>query len=272
MKKLKIILSAFSGLIIYSALTISTQYFTDNHTLAYLIADLVFAVLGGLYTTVVLGPADTDRKMILSKKFLLAALGIVLFYCFVSMFTSNALIQTFYGDSMQQTEQGTEPVILALITNVLAAPMAEELIFRGCMYRFLSGLDKKAALILSSAIFAVWHGTFIHLYAAFFGGLIFCCIYEKTKSIKYPIFAHMLFNGFTLIIGCAEYPHFVLEPWWLITLNSMLITMLILLYRMSGECKITSVKTAPFTPEQQAERKKTAEIVDSVMSEHKSRH
>lgn len=269
---LKHILSAFSGLIIYSALTISTCYFTDNMTLAYLIAGVVFSLLGGLYTSVVLNPNDT--RVVPSRKFLISAFTVVSIYSFVSMFTSNALIYNFF-DSYLQTEssgQTAGAVILALIVNVFIAPVAEELVFRGCMYRFLSGIGKKFALIFSSAIFAVWHGTIVHLYAAFFGGLIFCCIYEKTKSVKYPILAHMLFNGFTVVIGCFEYPAFVIEPWWVITLNSIFITLLIMLFQTPVEHSSRSADKSTLTPAQLAERRKTAEIVDSVMREHKSRH
>lgn len=273
-EKLKTILTAFSGFIVYSALLTSTSYMTDDAATAGIISAAAFILLGGLYSKVVIGPIGPKKT--LSKKFLLISFATVLLYVFVSMFTSNSMAYALMNSgAVGQTDASSEVLqtlsTVALVRSILFAPVAEELVFRGYMYRQLSKFNAHFALIFSSAFFAVWHGTIIHLYAAFFGGIIFCKIYEKTQKLRYSILAHIIFNGCTVLFGSIAYPNFVIEPWWVITMNCLLFIALVILFKSDAELEIKS-KSSELTPEQKAERKRISDIVDSVMDEHKSRH
>jgi hypothetical protein len=94
---------------------------------------------------------------------------------------------------------------LAVIAVVLA-PVAEELVFRGGLFRFVRGrLPRVAALVVPALIFAAMHVNFKNLdglitlapLTAF--GLIFSLAYERTGRIAVVILAHALFNLHTVI-------------------------------------------------------------------------
>lgn len=101
---------------------------------------------------------------------------------------------------------------LALFTIILAAPIIEEFLFRGCLQNWLKRrLGFKAAILLTSFFFAFFHlspsqgagniSLFLTLmaFACFLG-----FIYERQRSLFASIGLHMTFNlisAFRLIFG-----------------------------------------------------------------------
>lgn len=99
-------------------------------------------------------------------------------------------------------------VIAFYITSCLLSPIAEELIFRGVLYRKMRNeLNVWVCIGAVSFLFAL-----IHLFAnkqaigPFLGSLIFCFGYEKTKSILTPILLHIIGN---LIIFLSPFLCFI---------------------------------------------------------------
>jgi membrane protease YdiL (CAAX protease family) len=89
---------------------------------------------------------------------------------------------------------------------ILLAPVAEELVFRASLFRFLRGrLPHWAALALPALIFAAMHVNrqtgegLITLAPLTAFGLIFSIAYERTGRITVVILAHALFNLHTVI-------------------------------------------------------------------------
>lgn len=83
---------------------------------------------------------------------------------------------------------------------VIAAPVTEELIFRGCVYgvcRKFAG--RLAAMFFTSVVFALIHGHLTSLPALFVLAVALTLVYEKTGSLWAPIGLHALFNGLTVI-------------------------------------------------------------------------
>lgn len=270
-KKLKTVGLAFTGLIIYMALSSVTPYIFSEHVYAWLVAVLLFSLLGGAYYKVILGRIKPD--IIVSRNFLLTALGIVIFFSYVSMCTSTLILQsvndTAYLEQMNNSAEMADSIVIAsLLISIFIAPIAEELIFRGCMFRFLSEFNKSAAMIISSLLFAAYHGTIVHMYAGFFGGLVFCCIYDKTHKLRYSIAAHSMYNLVTTIISCFSYPEFMTEVWWVVTINSLLFLFLAVLF-MSFSPEV-SVNKSELTEKQKRERERTKKIVEDVLNEHKA--
>ena len=75
------------------------------------------------------------------------------------------------------------------------APIAEEIIFRGLTYQRMKRMAGMGwAMILSSALFAVYHGNPIQMMYTFPLALLLCVVYEKCGSIKGPIVLHMAAN------------------------------------------------------------------------------
>lgn len=93
-------------------------------------------------------------------------------------------------------------LIFMLLAQSLAAPLVEELIFRGIMYTSL----RKAPIfvqrgscvifcaVLVSLVFGWFHGNVLQALYCFCFSLILVWLMEKTGSIWYPVVAHVGFN------------------------------------------------------------------------------
>lgn len=86
------------------------------------------------------------------------------------------------------------------IIALVAAPVLEELLFRGLLLRGLLRLQPAVAAIpLSAAVFAVLHANLFQLVPAFTAGLLFGWVYVKTGSLLLPITGHAFWNGQPLL-------------------------------------------------------------------------
>ncbi len=92
-----------------------------------------------------------------------------------------------------------DPVLLVAVTlsAVVVAPIAEEIIFRGYIFRVTreyTGLWGGA--LFSGILFGVIHFNVLGLPILALFGVALALVYEKTKSIWAPIACHAAFNGF----------------------------------------------------------------------------
>ncbi len=89
----------------------------------------------------------------------------------------------------------TSAVWLRYIAVMVVAPLAEELVFRGVIYRMMrGGMHAVFAATLSSALFAVLHGTPVWMLYTFFLGVVLCVVYERTQSVWMCAVCHAAFN------------------------------------------------------------------------------
>lgn len=89
-------------------------------------------------------------------------------------------------------------VMIALV--VIAAPILEEVLYRGVIQESLGnlGMGSWAAIILASVIFTMMHTTVVPgwgLVSLFVLSLGFGWVYEKTGRLTAPIVMHVLFNA-----------------------------------------------------------------------------
>lgn len=89
------------------------------------------------------------------------------------------------------------PMVLGLLSAVVWAPIVEETLFRGALYRFLrTRIGVVAAVLLSAAVFGAIHpygGTgLVHVAVL---GVLFACLREWRGSLIAPVVAHALHNG-----------------------------------------------------------------------------
>ena len=101
--------------------------------------------------------------------------------------------------------------LLFLVLVLVLAPLLEEVLFRGLMYRvFLNnGFPVLGALVVSG-MFTLIHGSYsfasqefklhdpIYAIAVFTGSLGLCWIYKKYNTLLAPILLHFLYNAVTL--------------------------------------------------------------------------
>ena len=96
---------------------------------------------------------------------------------------------------------GGDPFAIGLlvIAAVILAPIVEELIFRGCLYRFLkSQTTVFPAQIASGILFSMIHWNLLSFLPLVLVGIFLARIYEKTGSILVAIWFHAFFNAFSL--------------------------------------------------------------------------
>lgn len=92
-------------------------------------------------------------------------------------------------------------VALIFICAVVVAPLAEELIFRGAIYRFLKGHTSLfAAQLISGALFAVMHSNLMSFVPLLVLGVLLARIYEREGNILLPILFHSSWNGLSMLM------------------------------------------------------------------------
>jgi len=101
--------------------------------------------------------------------------------------------------SLMLKERNPQIITLLAIEIVILAPLAEEMFFRGFLYRFLRGrFSFILSAVVSSAVFSLLHYNISSFLGIFVLGLCFAYIYEKKQSLVYPVILHFLHNLFTL--------------------------------------------------------------------------
>jgi membrane protease YdiL (CAAX protease family) len=124
---------------------------------------------------------------------------------------------------MSSLERGSLPLVIA--SAVVVGPVCEELICRGVLLRgFLENYRPRAAILLSSLLFAFLHLNPWQGVTAFFGGCLLAWFVARTGSLFPAIAGHVMNNGLALVAtrSHAGIPGFTTEgfqPWWLTALG-----------------------------------------------------
>ena len=141
-----------------------------------------------------------DPKILSWKGLRIVLLG------YVVMFSCDSLAQylmemrgidtTANQDAIAQLLAGV-PFWLALLITALLPALAEEIIFRGYLYKKLFGGLSIVGLVLSSLIFGLMHGPtdWLSCFIYSSSGLILGYSYYKTGYLVYPMVIHLLNNG-----------------------------------------------------------------------------
>ena len=103
-------------------------------------------------------------------------------------------------DQIPTTVQGPSLFLSGLVV-VLAAPLGEEIFFRGFLYQALRRKFRVwPAALISAALFAAVHISPILIFALFPIGIGLALIYERRRSLLSSIAAHALFNLVGMIV------------------------------------------------------------------------
>ena len=149
------------------------------------------------------------RALLTTLPFFIRALPFVGLVAFLWTSLLKWMVEKQWIDPFQPQEavlvfaNSQSPVALAFLAffAIIVAPVAEEVIFRGCIYRFLkSKLQPQAAMLLSACVFGLIHGNLMAFVPLTFVGFLLAYTYEKERSLLAPIFFHGLFNLFTLSV------------------------------------------------------------------------
>jgi membrane protease YdiL (CAAX protease family) len=113
----------------------------------------------------------------------------------------NAPVHHLFGSVV-----GVSFVLLIVMTTFLA-PMMEEWLFRGVLFRALSEGGQRGGsrasvvfgVVLSAALFALAHGEPLQFAGLFFLGVVLATLVWRTKRLIPSIVTHMSFNGVAIV-------------------------------------------------------------------------
>ncbi|MDO4266367.1 MAG: type II CAAX endopeptidase family protein [Eubacteriales bacterium] len=112
------------------------------------------------------------------------------------------LLELFPGFAMSNAELHTGMAWLVSIYSVLIAPVTEEALFRGVIYRRARKVFGVApAILLSAFVFGLFHGNMVQFIYAFLIGLVLAFICERYGTLTAPMLFHIAANAGT--VGAA---------------------------------------------------------------------
>lgn len=171
----------------------------------------IFYGLGVLFCAIVLGPflrQQFDVLLDFPLRCLLALLyafiieyALSLVSALVLLLLEENLVNPNNAAVMAVAEQDFGAVKGLVI---FIGPLVEELLFRGVVFGSLRGKNRRAAYVLSIAIFSLYHvwqyaltDPTLLLYALQYipASFALCWVYEHSNSIWVPIFFHMISNA-----------------------------------------------------------------------------
>lgn len=115
------------------------------------------------------------------------------------------------GNQESIREQTKSNFWFMLIAGCIFAPVVEELIFRFCIFRCINQLNYVLAHIIVALLFGFFHVyisvlfdkdyiQLLNMVQYMIGSIGFSIVYQKTKSIIYPMLGHSAFNFVVTIL------------------------------------------------------------------------
>ena len=168
------------------------------------------AALGTLIMTVILFRKDRQlevtynipqwKKAPVSKYWPVAVMGIAgcIGVTCLSAMVQLVLYDPQYQDATAAVYSSSFPV--ELICLGIISPVAEEMMFRGVMFRrYRENRGFFYSALWSSVFFALMHTNMIQLVYSFLLGILLSYLYEKFGSVKAPVFLHILLNSGSVV-------------------------------------------------------------------------
>lgn len=158
---------------------------------------LIVAVVVGFYKDKLVALGFTSKKM--PKALLYGVLGFVVAFI-VAAIVGLPIQQRFGVDPTQEALSQATGVPglfpLVFLSGAIIAPVAEEIIFRGYLYKaFRDRFKPSYAIVMSAALFSVLHLELLATVQLFVIGIALGYVYEKTGNLVAPITLHVLNNA-----------------------------------------------------------------------------
>lgn len=157
--------------------------------------------------TLGLRAAKPARELALGAWFGVGLFGVVAFGILPLIVAIWRLVTGAPPDPIDQPILPVEPsavqIGLGLVAVCIAAPLGEEVFFRGFLFGSLRGrLGFARGAVISGLVFAILHPDYLLVVLMVFVGMALAWLYERRGSLLAPIGAHAMFNvvGFTLLL------------------------------------------------------------------------
>lgn len=104
-------------------------------------------------------------------------------------------------------------VLFQLLGSCIIIPIAEELVFRGVVYRRLRmHFDVTKALLISAVIFGIVHTNLVQFIYAALLGILLAFLYEKSGFFYVPVLGHAAANTIAVLRTATGWLSFSYEP------------------------------------------------------------
>ena len=104
-----------------------------------------------------------------------------------------------YGETSEMIFGGS--FIIQVIAVGIAAPVCEELLFRGILINRMKWLPAWAGILIQAALFGLVHFNLFQCLYAFIAGILLGLVYVKYKSLLMVVFGHMAYNLTSVLLG-----------------------------------------------------------------------
>lgn len=243
MLKLKSLLLPIGITVLYLLIAIVFGLFINDGLIVTLIADIVITVLCIMLVRKSKKTKDTESVKP-SVMFYVLLVGSLLFVWFICQITSSVLYE-LAGDANFDKYNDTvaSNIVLYAFIAIFIAPTMEEVLMRGIWFRHLkNNLHPIVAYILSSSVFAVLHGTLVHIPTGILFGLFLCVIYDYTDSLILSVILHFGFNLFAILLGGMIVPDYMLTVEfvtiiYLLTFSAIIIA-IVMLYKLRNRSNL----------------------------------
>ena len=192
-------------MVFVTALLLSRIGFTLQDSSVLLIAsDLTQALVGMLFLRLYLREREQIHRALVRnvcglRLLLLSLAGVVAWNTVITAL--DWICQTAFGLSLSGDAEIPQCSLLMMLLLLAVFPaVAEELIFRGVIYRFLRRYGAFPAAVTSSLLFGLMHLNVIQTVFAFGMGLILCRLYEKTGRLRWCMLIHLINNGISVLL------------------------------------------------------------------------
>jgi membrane protease YdiL (CAAX protease family) len=160
-------------------------------------------VVDMLETVGLAGPRDGKRLAAIVKGVALGVAGALFAFGYPAVLRSVPGLDSLNERAERLANLGTHWLVFLA---VIAAPLFEEFIFRGLVYRGLRrSVSVPWAVAASAAVFAICHPP-ISVAPVFVMGCLAAIGFEWTGWIVTPICVHMTYNGLSLLFGLLAHP------------------------------------------------------------------
>ena len=194
-----------TGITDYTSITNLMMMRVENDTMLITAAsNLLYVLLVFLFFTIrkksffrETGIAKLNLRTVVASLSIGAALNILVSFVMNYIPFPEKWWDAYIESSSSLSEDVT---VLTVFLAVVAAPIAEEILFRGLLFtRMARGSNLYIAAIISSIVFGIMHGTMIWAIYTFVVGAVLVWLFVKTRSLTAPILAHFAFNGVSFL-------------------------------------------------------------------------
>jgi hypothetical protein len=113
---------------------------------------------------------------------------------------ANTIVQWLFpmnADDVARFEEQMAPGIVPILFSCIAAPVLEEMLFRGVILRsFLRQYSRTSAILWSATLFGIAHLNLYQMATALALGIVSGWLYERCRSLWPCILLHAAYNGF----------------------------------------------------------------------------